>query len=136
MDGVYQVPENLGGSINTAGDEVEPWIAPDESYLIFSAKNRPDSVGGYDIYLSRREHGVWQEAQPLGYGVNTSWLDFNPSVSPDGGWLYFSNTRPNTGPIGERFDTPRSERNVSGIGNGKGDIYRIALRNFGLGPWI
>ncbi|MGH9365084.1 MAG: Xaa-Pro aminopeptidase [Thermoanaerobaculia bacterium] len=134
VGGVYQAPENLGGPINTPGDEVEPWIAPDESYLIFSAKNRPDSAGRYDIYLSRREHGVWQQAQPLSHGVNTSWLDFNPSVSPDGRWLYFSSTRPHTGPIGERFDAPRSGRNVSGIGIGKGDIYRIALRHFGLGP--
>ncbi|HMG57301.1 MAG TPA: hypothetical protein VK601_27565, partial [Kofleriaceae bacterium] len=35
VGGAYQPPENLGDAINTAGSEVEPWIAPDESYLIF-----------------------------------------------------------------------------------------------------
>jgi Tol biopolymer transport system component len=53
----YRDPENLGGAINTAGDEVEPWVAPDESYLIFSGKGRADSVGGYDLYQS--SPGPW-----------------------------------------------------------------------------
>ncbi|MBN8855714.1 MAG: hypothetical protein BGO55_22950 [Sphingobacteriales bacterium 50-39] len=34
IDGHYGPPENLGNSINTADNEYEPYIAPDESYLI------------------------------------------------------------------------------------------------------
>jgi hypothetical protein len=134
VEGGYAPPENLGDSINTAGGEVEPWIAPDESYLIFSAKGRADSTGRYDLYLSRRVRGEWTRAQPLGHGVNTTWQDFNQSVSPDGRWLYFSSTRPLRGPLGTRFDWPRRAANVDGIGNGKGDMYRIPLGVFGLGP--
>lgn len=134
VDGVYQAPENLGDSINTAGNEVEPWIAPDESYLIFSARSRADSVGGFDLYGSRRVRGVWEQAHLLAHRVSSPWLDFNQSVSPDGRWLYFSSTRPHTGPLGERWDTPRDERAVAGIGNGKGDMYRIALDALGLVP--
>lgn len=124
----YRDPENLGDSINTAGDEVEPWISPDQSYLVFSAKGRADSVGAYDLYLSRRRGAVWRRARLLGGGVSTQWRDFNQSVSPDGRWLYFSSTRPHTGAIGVRFDSPRNDSTVAGIGNGKGDIYRVALR--------
>ena len=42
--GRYTTPVNLGDSINTRFGEVEPWIAPDESYLIFSAgfRDPPD----------------------------------------------------------------------------------------------
>jgi len=54
IDGVYQPPENLGDAINTKGDEFEAWIAPDESYLLFSAVHRADGRGGYDLFLSRR----------------------------------------------------------------------------------
>ena len=36
VDGKYQAPENLGDPINTAANEVEPFIAPDESYIIFA----------------------------------------------------------------------------------------------------
>jgi hypothetical protein len=132
VNGAYQPPENLGDSINTAGNEVEPWIAPDERYLIFSGKARADSVGRYDLYVSRRVNGVWQRATPLGHGLNTTVSEFNQSVSPDGRWLYFSSTRPFTGLLGERFDVPRDDRAVAGIGNGKGDIYRVALRDLGL----
>lgn len=134
VDGVYQAPVNLGDSINTAGNEVEPWVAPDERYLIFSGKTRSDSVGGYDLYLSRRERGVWQRAQRLDHGVSSAWSDFNQSVSPDGKWLYFSSTRPYGGTIVPRSDTLPVVGAANGVGNGKGDIYRIALRDLGVAP--
>ena len=128
----YEPPVNLGTSINTAGGEVEPWIAPDESYLIFSGNARADSVNKYDIYFSRRTKGAWERARLVEGGVSTRWFDFNQSVSPDGKWLYFSSTRPNPGPIGDRFDVPRNDSLITGIGNGKGDIYRIPLSALGL----
>jgi Tol biopolymer transport system component len=137
QDGGYGAPENLGDSINGAGNEVEPWIAPDESYLIFSGYgpgDRADSAGHYDLYLSRRVRGVWQRVVPLDHGVDTPASEFNQSVSPDGRWLYFSSTRPLTVPLGARFDSPADDAHIDGIGNGRGDIYRIALRVFGLGP--
>lgn len=132
VNGAYQPPENLGAGINSAADEVEPWVAPDGSYLIFSARGRSDSTGRYDLYLSRRAGGSWQTPAPLA-SVNTRWNEFNQSVSPDGRWLYFSSTRPHTGPIGHRLDTPPNEASVAGIGNGKGDIYRIPMRELRLG---
>ena len=105
VDGVYQPLENLGDSINTPRGEIEPWIAPDESYLIFSGAARPDSIGGYDLYIAERGNGAWSRARPLPRPINSDAPDFNPSVSPDGVWLYFSSTRK----------------------NGLGDIYRVRL---------
>jgi Tol biopolymer transport system component len=131
VNGAYQPPENLGPRVNSPAQEVEPWVASDGSYLIFSAKERSDSTGRYDLYLSRRAGGSWQAPQPLP-GVNTRWHEFNQSVSPDGRWLYFSSTRPHSGPVGERFDTPRNEASIAGIGNGKGDMYRISMEDLGL----
>ena len=131
VGGAYQPPENLGDRVNSAADEVEPWIAPDGSYLVFSGKARADQTGGYDLYASRRAGASWDAPAPLA-GVNTRSHEFNQSVSPDGQWLYFSSTRPHQGPVGERFDVPRNEANVAGIGNGKGDIYRVAMRELGL----
>jgi WD40 repeat protein len=128
----YDAPVNLGESVNTPAGEVEPWIAPDESYLIFSARGRKDGIGGFDLYLSRRNQGAWGPPRLLGHGVNTPQLDFNQSVSPDGKYLYFSSTRPYTGPQPRRVDSAASNSELIGIGNGKGDIYRIPLRALGL----
>jgi enamine deaminase RidA (YjgF/YER057c/UK114 family) len=128
VDGVHQPPVQLGDAINTAAHEVEPWIAPDGSYLIFAALRRSGGAGGYDLFISRRIGAAWTPAEPLRV-INTPASEWNHSVSPDGHWLYFTSTRARTGPIGERFDTPRDERLVEGIGNGKGDIYRIAMED-------
>jgi Tol biopolymer transport system component len=129
VGGVYQRPENLGEAINTAGNEVEPWVAPDESYLIFSALDRADTLGSYDLFISRKVAGRWTPARRLPEPINSRGRDFNQSVSPDGQWLYFSSTRPRSGPLGPRFDEPRDDAAIRGIGNGKtGDIYRVAMR--------
>ena len=88
----YAEPENLGDSVNTKAGEFEPWIAPDESYLIFSAQGRPEGPGGFDLYVSERRNGIWQRARPLD-PVNSPKGDFNHSVSPDGKYLFFSSTR-------------------------------------------
>ncbi len=133
VGGVYQPPENLGDAINTRGVEVEPWIAPDESYLIFSALRREDSVGSYDLFLSRRlPDGTWEKARLLGHGLSSPARDFNPSVSPAGKWLYFSSNRPFAGDVGPRFDHPRNDAALVGIGKGTGDIYRLPMSALGL----
>ena len=77
----YSAIEELGASINTTGNEVEPWIAPDGSYLIFSGTARKDSTGQYDLYFSRRINGVWQGAHPVG-GVLTPPSRSSTRVSP------------------------------------------------------
>jgi Tol biopolymer transport system component len=105
IDGVYQVPENLGDAINTAGNEVEPWIAPDESYLIFSAVGRHDNLGHYDLYLSRRTAAGWSASERLPAPINSPASDYNQSVSPDGRWLYFSSTR-GDGKTGDTYRVP------------------------------
>jgi Tol biopolymer transport system component len=59
VDGKYQTPKNLGEPINTAANEVEPFIAPDESYIIFAGTGLPESRGAYDLYVSFRRDGAW-----------------------------------------------------------------------------
>ncbi|MFN8583446.1 MAG: hypothetical protein U0163_21030 [Gemmatimonadaceae bacterium] len=126
QDGHYLPPESVGDAINSAADEVEPWVAPDESYMILSGRGRPDAAGNFDLYVSLRVNGEWQAPRPI-TAVNTPAMELNHSVSPDGQWLYFSSNRRYSGPLGERFDHPPNDSLVQGIGNGKGDIYRIPM---------
>jgi len=91
LEGVYQPPENLGPVINSAASEDSPFIAPDESYLLFTAMDRPDSMGGTDLYISfRTPDGGWTEAMNLGPPVNTTSNDLCPQVSADGRFLFWN----------------------------------------------
>ena len=84
VDGKYQTPENLGEPINTAANEVEPFIAPDESYIIFAGTGLPESRGAYDLYVSFRRENGWMKPTNLGDKINSTGWDFSPKVSPDG----------------------------------------------------
>jgi Tol biopolymer transport system component len=133
VNGVYQTPENLGDSVNTRANEVEPWIAPDESYLIFSAEGRPSSLGDHDLYISYRRNGVWQRALHLPAPINSPAGDMNPSVSPDGKYLYFSSTRSVFDNVPARpYEYRDLWRRLMSPGNGLGDIYRVEMEQLGV----
>jgi Tol biopolymer transport system component len=126
VDGHYQPPVNLGDSINTKFGEIEPWIAPDESFLVFSAGGRADGKGGLDLYISFRKGDTWTQARPLGHDINSEGFDFNPSVSPDGKTFFFTSTRKRPAPANGRTYA-ELERDLSAPGNGLGDIYSIPI---------
>ena len=56
VDGRWTTPENLGVPVNSASREYDPFIAPDESYLVF-ASERPGGLGGADLYVERAAAG-------------------------------------------------------------------------------
>jgi hypothetical protein len=91
VNGQYGKPENLGDAINTEYLEHDPFIAPDESYLLFTCVDRPGGFGTGDLYISiRRKDGSWTKSKNLGKGFNTSGYDFCPIVSPDGKYFFFT----------------------------------------------
>ena len=89
IDGEYKEVENLGPVINTREDEWDPFIAADESFLIFCSTK----AGGYgrdDLYVSfRRQDGSWTEPVNMGEHFNSSGLDNRPSITPDGKYFFF-----------------------------------------------
>jgi Tol biopolymer transport system component len=90
INGEWQQPMRLEG-ISTNASESNPLIAPDESYMIFMA-DRPDSFGGYDLYISYKEKGTWSTPLNLGPEINSDVHDFQPALSPDGKYFYFTRT--------------------------------------------
>ncbi len=93
-DGRFGRPERLGNNVNTEKDEYNSFIAPDESFLIFTSHGWEGHLGEGDLYISfRREDGAWTKARNMGSGVNSSALDYCPSVSPDGRYFFFSSRR-------------------------------------------
>ncbi len=93
IDGRYSEVENLGPTINTEYFEHDPFIAPDENYLIWCS-NRPGSLGMNDLYVSyRRENGTWTAPQNMGEGINSDADDTRPYVTPDGKYFFFNSDR-------------------------------------------
>jgi len=89
-DGAYSMPRMVGGGVNDGDINWTPWIAPDESYLIFSS-HRSGHFGDGDLYICFRDgSGNWGQAKNLGQAVNTSSQERFPSVSPDGKYLFFA----------------------------------------------
>lgn len=107
VKGRYATAENLGDAINTPETEADPYIAPDQSYLIFTS-TRPGGYGRGDLYISFNKRGVWTTPKNLGPKVNTDVFDYTPLVTPDGKYLFFS--------------------------RGWGKIYQIDLSALGISP--
>jgi Dockerin type I domain/WD40-like Beta Propeller Repeat len=91
VDGQYFIPQRLDTAINKGYDEAHSYIAPDESYMIFDAENRPGGYGASDLYISfRNGDGSWTESINLGDSINSALTDFCPTVTPDGEYFFFS----------------------------------------------
>jgi len=89
-DGRYEEPVLMEFGINDGLVDWCPWIAPDESYLIWSS-HREGCIGSGDLYISfRNDDGTWGDPANMGKSVNTSKQERFPSVSPDGKYVFFA----------------------------------------------
>lgn len=83
-NGGYARPTILGASINTDQVELTPYVAPDESYLIFA--RMADQNSNPRLYISHvNNSGGWGEpvlVDRISYGLC-------PVVSPDGGYIFY-----------------------------------------------
>lgn len=71
----WGLPQNLGPTVNSAGQENTPTLSLDGHRMYF-ASNRPGGAGGFDLYVSRRRDGRddfgWGPPVNLGSAINTS----------------------------------------------------------------
>lgn len=122
----YEEPTNVGEAVNTSGGEGDLYVAPDESYLVFSG-SRPGGFGRNDLWVSFRDQGGgWSEARNLGDAVNSPGIEYTPHVTPDGRYLFFTSYR------GDVVDGRMSVSTYQEIKalysmpqNGLGDIYWV-----------
>jgi len=91
--GQWQTARPLDGKINTPTSEAAQTISSDGDWLIFTAKDRKDSYGNYDLYFSYRMPEGWSAAENLGGVVNSDQWDSQPCLSPDKRDLYFASRR-------------------------------------------
>ena len=91
INGEYSAPEFLSEKINKKDSQNWcPFIAPDESYLIFSS-DREGGFGSGDLYICfRDENNEWKKPINMGESINTAKQERFPGVSPDGKYLFFT----------------------------------------------
>jgi outer membrane protein OmpA-like peptidoglycan-associated protein len=75
-------------------DEDFPYLSDDEKTLYFSS-NRPESIGGYDVFkvLWDESQGNWSEPINLGFPINTIDNEFQFQISHGTNTGYFSSNR-------------------------------------------
>jgi hypothetical protein len=89
-DGKYLPPEKLAGPIATVPLLVDPWIDPDERYLLVSCPPQEGPPMPPDIGISYRQaDGTWSRRAGIGGAVNTPAYERFPSLSRDGKYFFF-----------------------------------------------
>lgn len=90
VDGNRETPKEFPKEINTGEYNVHPFIAPDESYIIWDGQ-RNSSVRNADLFISfKMSDGSWGEAIKFDDRINTPAGEFAAFVTPDGKYLFFN----------------------------------------------
>lgn len=90
--GRWSEPVNLGNVVNSPYQEISVFAHPDGKTLYFSS-NGHDNIGGYDIFKSTLENGVWSKPVNIGYPINTTDDDVFFVISASGRRAYYSSAK-------------------------------------------
>ncbi len=84
----YTVPVKIDSPISTIYSDVDPYVCPDGTCMIF-ASNRSDGYGNHDQYISFIDKdGKWSSLKNLGPKYNTKDGDYDMDISPDGKYIF------------------------------------------------
>jgi outer membrane protein OmpA-like peptidoglycan-associated protein/tetratricopeptide (TPR) repeat protein len=93
VNGKWSLPQNLGPTINTFGDEQCPFIHADNQTLYFTSNNWP-GYGDEDLFFVKKlPGGKWTQPVNLGYPVNTIGREGTLFVAADGKTAYYASDR-------------------------------------------
>lgn len=93
--GVWGPPVNMGDKINTAGNEVFPFIA--SNGVLYFSSNGHDGLGGLDIYETKLLGGTPTRVYNMGEPVNSRNDDFGIFLMEDNKFGYISSNRQSGG---------------------------------------
>ena len=91
----WREPENLGPTVNSAGNDSRPSLSVDGLMLFFDSY-QPGGYGHCDIWMMRRTalDAPWGKPVNLGPAINTPAAEYYPHLSADGSILYYETDRP------------------------------------------
>jgi len=98
-NGIRQEPIEMGNVFKSGTYISHPFIAPDESYIIWDCE-KEDGYGSSDLYISfRKKDGSWGAALNMGKDINSDMEDSYGSVTSDGKYFIFHRVK-----LGDTFD--------------------------------
>lgn len=125
VDGIWQIPQNLGPKVNGERDETIDNISADGNTLMLSGDFR-GTFGKFDIYSIDKVGDDWGDLYHYPYPINTEHVDEGGNITADRKALLFTSDRP--GGVGE-FVPLNTYANGSIMGNM--DIYVCFMTDSG-----
>lgn len=118
-NGNYSKPENLGNIINTKGYESFPFIAPDESYLIYESDSD-------ELFISiRRIDNSWSIPENLSEKLNST-NDRFPLLSNDGKYFFFVSNRWLGNPyFNSKLNLRQVKEKAKSLSNALGNVFWV-----------
>jgi len=91
LAGEYSLPMNLP-NINSDENDITPFYHSDSRTLYFSSEGYM-SMGGYDVFKSKDNNGLFAKPDHMGVPINSSYHDIYYSISQNSDEGYFSSNR-------------------------------------------
>lgn len=107
---IWSAPKNLGPVINTAADEMFPYVSA-KGVLYFSSNGHP-GLGGLDIFQSSENGGNWTDPYNLRHPVNSPLDDFGLIADPDFREGFLSSNRGSNEGLDRIFSFKRDDPQV------------------------
>ena len=131
-DSLWTPAQNVGPTINSARDEVSPFIHVNGQTLYFASNGRP-GFGGFDLYVTERDSSEWTAPKNLGYPINTYQDQASLFITADGRDGYYSNeqNRDNNAIRSEiyRFELPEAIRVKYRSSYVQGTVYNAVTKD-------
>jgi OmpA-OmpF porin, OOP family len=109
----WSTPMSLGAQVNSAYEEMTPFMAADGKTLFFSS-SRPGGFGEVDVYRTDRLDDTWQKwsaAENMGPGINSRGRTLYYTQDVRNKWAYFVH-RPNTTEPAALYRAPVTTRST------------------------
>ena len=91
-NGTWGTPVNLGAEINSAGNEIFPFI--DASGVLYFSSDGHLGLGGLDVFSVNERNGLWENRTNLGTPVNSPSDDFGFTGNTNSTAGFLTSNRP------------------------------------------
>lgn len=92
-DGMWDIPLPMDDNLGEGGDANYPWLMTD-GVTLYYANNGENSLGGYDIFITRRNgDGGFYQPQNVGFPYNSRYDDYMLAIDEEAGTGWWATDR-------------------------------------------